>query len=261
MKISLIISYYKNEKNLELIFKGLEQQSEKSFEVIVAEDDNNSSTPEFIADQQKFYEFPIVLISQKEDDGFRKNQMLNRAIVIAKASKLCFIDGDCVPHRHFIRTYSQMITKGIICFGKRVNLGKKITSRIYESMDISSLNFFSIMFSDSGKKKEGLYLPFSLKVKDTGLLGCNWGVLKTHLIKINGFDEDYTSAGVGEDVDVEWRLRELGLKMVSTKNKAIVYHLYHPRGYSEESVQVNYNKLKAKQSQNFIACINGISKE
>ncbi len=53
MKVSLIISYYKNEKNLALIFLSLAKQSEKDFEVIVAEDDCNPTTQSFIANQQR----------------------------------------------------------------------------------------------------------------------------------------------------------------------------------------------------------------
>jgi GT2 family glycosyltransferase len=260
MKISLIVSYYKNQRNLALIFKGLNLQSEKDFEVIVAEDDNDSTTSNFISEQEKYLDFPIVLLSQKVDDGFRKNEMLNRAIGVAKSDKLCFIDGDCIPHKHFISTYFRMIDKQSIAFGKRVNLGEKITKTIYETQDLNLLKFSNLLRSDSGKVKEGLFLPFSLKFKDTGLLGCNWGVLKSNLQEINGYDEDYISAGVGEDVDIEWRLKASGLKMVSTKNKAIVYHLYHPKGYSDDSVQANYKLLHKKQEEGNIRCLNGIDK-
>lgn len=260
MKVSLIVSYYKNESNLKLIFKGLNRQSFRDFEVIVAEDDSNASTVHFIESQQKNVNFPIVLLSQKQDDGFRKNQMLNRALQIAQAEIVCFIDGDCIPHRHFLRTYASLITDDNICFGKRVNLGERITKKIYKTKNFKYLSFIALLFSDSNKIKEALYLPFSLKFKDTGLLGCNWGVRKVNLLKINGFDEDYTSAGVGEDVDVEWRLRAIGLKMISTKNKAIVYHLHHPRGYTEERVQLNYKKMQKKKESNSIWCENGLSK-
>jgi glycosyltransferase involved in cell wall biosynthesis len=260
MKLSLIISYYKNEKNLELIFKALSLQSAKDFEVIVAEDDCETSTPEFINEQQRLADFPILLLSQKKDDGFRKNEMLNRAIVEASAEKICFIDGDCIPHKHFIRTYQAMISDMTICFGKRVNLGEKISKKILETGNLRFLKFWNVLRSDSGKVKEGLYLPFSLRFKDTHLLGCNWGVLKKHLLEVNGFDADYTAAGVGEDVDIEWRLCAIGLKMQSTKNRAIVYHIYHTKGYSDESVQLNYQILENKKRVGNLFCLNGIKK-
>jgi glycosyltransferase involved in cell wall biosynthesis len=261
MKISLIISFYKNVENLGLLFQSLALQSEKDFEVIVAEDDFSQETVEFLLSNKSRYFFPIVHVSQKIDDGFRKNEMLNRAIQVSKSPALVFIDGDCIPHRHFVKAYAKAISKGKILFGKRVNLGPIISQEILEDKSIQKISLINILKSDSDKKKEGIYLPFlSLKFKDTGLLGCNWGVLKEYILQINGYDEDYISAGVGEDVDIEWRLRAMNLKMVSTKNKGIVYHIYHPKGYSDAAVQANYQLLEEKKKLGNIKCLNGIAK-
>jgi glycosyltransferase involved in cell wall biosynthesis len=261
MKISLIISYYKNLENLDLIFKGLKEQSKKEFEVIVAEDDCSELTVEFLTKVKQEYFFNIQHLAQKRDDGFRKNEMLNKAILASNYDALVFIDGDCIPHKHFIKAYSKSMSKGKILFGKRVNLGPLISKELIEEKSIDKLNFLNILRSDSDKKKEGIYFPLmSLKIKDTGLLGCNWGVLKEYLLKINGYDEDYTAPGVGEDVDLEWRLTSIGLKMVSMKNKGIVYHIYHPKGYSDATVQANYAKLDGKKELGQIKCLNGLEK-
>jgi glycosyltransferase involved in cell wall biosynthesis len=261
MKISLIISFYKNLENLDLIFKGLEVQSEKSFEVIVAEDDCSQATIDFLKKCKEILPFPIQHISQEKDDGFRKNEMLNRAINVSNSKSLVFIDGDCIPHRHFIKSYTKAISQGKILFGKRVNLGPIISQEILVDKGIQKLNILNILRSDSDKKKEGIYFPLmSLKLKNTGLLGCNWGILKKHLIQINGYDEDYTAPGVGEDVDMEWRLTALGLKMVSMKNKGVVYHIYHKKTYSDATVQANYRLLEEKQKQGNIRCLNGLNK-
>ena len=49
--------------------------------------------------------------------------------------------------------------------------------------------------------KEAIYNPwFPMAYKTRGLSGRNWGIYKKHLLDINGFDEDYINAGVGEDV-------------------------------------------------------------
>ncbi len=261
MKISLVVSYYKNLANLELILLGLMKQSDQNFEVIIAEDDSNAETVEFIDRWSKKVSFTLHHVAQEVDDGFRKNQMLNQAIKKSEEKALVFIDGDCIPHRHFITAYQNSIAKGKILFGKRVNLGPYISQKILNEMSLSRLSIFSILFSDSDKKKEGIYLPFlSLKFKNTHLLGCNWGVLKEHLLEINGYDEDYTAAGVGEDVDIEWRLTTLGLKMVSMKNKAIVYHVFHEKGYTDVSVQANYRLLERKKQAGNIKCVNGLEK-
>ena len=78
------------------------------------------------------------------------------------------------------------------------------------------------------------------------------------MLDINGFDTDYIYAGVGEDTDIEWRLKAIGLKAKSMKNKSIVYHLYHPRGYSEEKVRFNFELMYKKQKENNVQCLNGI---
>ncbi|MEZ5048691.1 MAG: hypothetical protein R2766_03470 [Saprospiraceae bacterium] len=90
------------------------------------------------------------------------------------------------------------------------------------------------------------------------MVGRNWGCHREKLFEINGFDEDYVRTGVGEDVDIEWRLLDHGLKRKSMKNKAIVYHLYHDRWYSVEDEQDNMKIFRQKVEENNIRCLNGI---
>ena len=52
-------------------------------------------------------------------------------------------------------------------------------------------------------------------------------------MEIDRFDEDYEMAGFGENTDVECHLEKIGIQLKSTRNKAIVYHLFHKANYSE----------------------------
>ncbi|MFK8046106.1 MAG: glycosyltransferase, partial [Crocinitomicaceae bacterium] len=260
MAISLIVSYYKNLPNLQLILEGLILQSVQDFELIVAEDDDSEETIAFIEKAKTKCSFPIQHISQ-EDKGFRKNRILNRAIIASKHELLVFIDGDCIPHKHFIRSYQQANAKNAILSGRRVMLSEKISRKMLNKLKLTHLKFPALLFSGSKKNKEGVYFPwFKLSFKKRGLLGCNWGALKSNLEMVNGFDEDYTSPGVGEDVDIEWRLKEHGLKLKSMKNKAIVYHLYHKRSYGEDQVAENYQLLASKKAKDQIVCLRGLRK-
>ncbi len=263
MKLTIIIAYYKAIDNLKLILMALNNQSNKGFELIVAEDDNNDDTTNFLSDIKGLYNFPITHINQKVDNGFRKNEMLNKAIIKSKTEKLVFIDGDCVPHKHFVKNYLNSMKELAIYEGRAVMLDEKITDDIKKTQSLKKLNYFNLMFSDSQKIKDGLYFPLfplTIKTKGRGLVGRNWGIFKKSLIKINGFDMDYIYAGVGEDVDIEWRLKAIGLKTKSMKNNAIVYHLHHRKGYSEEMVKFNYELFYKKQKENNILCLNGIKK-
>ena len=261
MAISLIISYYQNLPNLHLILQGLNRQSNQNFEVIIAEDDANKETSEYIDAIKPNYGFEIKHLNQSEDLGFRKNKMLNKAIYAAKNDLLVFIDGDCIPHRHFIKNYLKINPENSILSGRRVMLSEYISAKMLNSHTLTNMSFLSLVKSGSGKNKEGIYFPWiKLSFKLRGLLGCNWGVLKSNLEMVNGFDEDYVSPGVGEDVDIEWRLKEHGLNMVSMKNKAIVYHLHHQRSYTEDKVAENLKMLANKKAQDQIICLNGLRK-
>jgi GT2 family glycosyltransferase len=263
MELTVIISYYRSLHNLKLILSALVHQSFKDFEVLLSEDDFNPETVDFVLNNTHKYPFSISHLFQQEDNGFRKNQMLNRSIIMAKTEKLVFIDGDCVPHKHFVKTYMKRIKKGVICEGRSVMLSEPITEWTKRNQSLRKLNFISILFSGSELKKEGIYSPYfalSFNQKGRGLLGRNWGICKSDLLDVNGFDEDYIHAGVGEDVDIEWRLKANGCTTVSLKNKAIIFHLYHPRGYSESMVQFNYRLMNEKQNEQLIRCLNGIEK-
>lgn len=259
--ISIIISYYKALDNLRLILASLNVQSAKEFEVIISEDDNNQETVNFLVNNKENYNFNIQHIFQTEDLGFRKNMMLNKAIQSAKSEMLIFIDGDCIPHKHFAKEYIKLKNSDSILVGRRVMLGKKTSAQIKRNSSIKNLNIFSLLFSDSTKIKDAIYSPhIKLTNKVRGLVGCNWGIKKHHLLAINGYDEDYITAGVGEDNDIEWRLEEYGLKKRSMKNKAIVYHLYHEASYSEDIIFANIELWKSKQKKGHIKCLNGIEK-
>lgn len=259
MSLTVIISYYKALDNLKVILKALSQQSSRDFEVILSEDDFNEETIRYFSDHSHTYSFPIRHLHQSTDLGFRKNEMLNRSLRECKTEVVAFIDGDCIPHRHFVKAFIQHTSMGSFFAGRAVMLGEKISAEIVHTQKLDKLNFFSLITTDSQKVKEAIYNPlFPMAYKTRGLSGRNWGIYKKHLFDINGFDEDYTNAGVGEDVDIEWRLMASGVKRVSIKNKAIVFHIYHPRAYGQEGVQANYRLLEQKKKLTHLRCLHGI---
>ncbi|HXO75095.1 MAG TPA: glycosyltransferase, partial [Puia sp.] len=104
MKLSVIVAFYKNIPFLDMIFKGLNKQTYTDFEVIIAEDDDAAATVEFLKEQSALLPFPILHVSQK-DDGFRKDEILNKAVIAATGEFLVFLDGDCIPHRRLLKEY------------------------------------------------------------------------------------------------------------------------------------------------------------
>ena len=261
MKISVIIAFYKNLPFLDLILSGLQRQTYDDFEVIVAEDDDVPATREFVSKRSGELSFSLKHVFQ-EDDGFRKNRILNAAIRVADGEFLVFLDGDCIPHRQWLKEYARSAGEGSAFFGRRVMVSERLTKKLLATGDRKLLSFYSHVRHGSERKEDGIYLPFFRKSsKGNGIWGCNWGVLKKHIVEVNGYDEDYVSAGVGEDVDIEWRLLAKGITLQSMKHRAIVYHLYHAAHYSAADLEGNYAMVKDKRAAGRIYCVNGLDQQ
>jgi len=259
MKISIIIGFYKNLPFLDLVLDGLQRQNYKDFEVIIAEDDDAPETPAYL--ERRSHDLPFVLkhVCQK-DDGFRKNKILNAAVRISEGEFLAFLDGDCIPHRSLVKEYARMAKEGTLFFGRRVMMGEQLTQKLVATRDRKLLSLYSQFKHKSKRIEDGIYLPFFRKRNKTnGLLGCNWGIFKQHILEVNGYDEDYVTAGVGEDIDIEWRLLANGIKKQSMRHRAIVYHLHHIAHYSHDA-PVGKALWRAKEAAGRIYCINGLNK-
>ena len=244
---------------LNLILQALSRQSYTNFEVIVSEDNDAIETVDFVRQAREKYEYPLKHVSQ-EDIGFRKTTILNKALRVAEGEQLVFLDGDCIPHKHLLREYAKAIRGNVMCYGRRLLLSESLSEKLMETGSIRGLNIWTAIWYGSKHTGAGIYIPWKKnnhKQKRT-ILGCNWGVERAALISINGFDEDYQRAGWGEDNDVEWRLTKKNYKKFSMKNKAVVYHLYHPVNYSD--VKVTGDLMRRKKEENIVYCLNGLEK-
>ncbi len=76
---------------------------------------------------------------------------------------------------------------------------------------------------------ESKFLRKFLKQRSVRLLSSNFSIEKLILMEINGFDERYEGPGVGEDSDIEFRLKLINVKFKSVRQMAVLYHLYHPK--------------------------------
>jgi GT2 family glycosyltransferase len=254
--ISLIISFYKRLDFLELILQSLDRQSFRDFEVIVAEDNNDPQTAEFISKTSHMYSY-----GTQEDIGFRKTQILNRAVKIAKGEQIVFIDGDCILHRHFMEEYNKAITDTHFYYGRRVFCSRKHTDLILKSKSLKTINILHVLLFGGKSTGAGFYLPFKKNIdkQHRRILGCNWGIMKKNILAVNGFDEDYNRAGVGEDFDIDWRLKKHGLTVRSMKGKAIVYHMYHEANYNPSDTAFVEKLMAEKKIIGKSFCVNGLN--
>lgn len=240
-KLTLIISFYNKIDQLMLILEALLKQSMKDFEVIIADDGSKQEVVEAI--QQYMAKSPLAIKHLwQEDKGFRKVIILNEALRQSQTDYLVFIDGDCVPHHHFMKEHYENREAKVMLAGRRVDLSPKMSNKItlenIKSGYLIKKIYWDLLIDGNFGKTEHLMKAFYIRKgwlrsflnrKDTGLLGCNFSIYKQDLVEINGFDERYLDPAVGEDTDIEYRLRWNGVKLKTVKNMAIQYHLYHKK--------------------------------
>lgn len=258
MKISLVISVYSDVISLSAVLKSIAVQTMHNFEVIIAQDSNSSVFDELIKSYAN--KFPILHL-QQEDNGFLKNKILNEAIRVSTSDKLVFIDGDCVIHPAFLSQYEKNINRGVLCMGRRVDLDKKTTEFIKSGKAIYP-GIIQMIKNGTTRVEERFYLPWLPQMLSSKpkLLGCNMGWHKSDLVHLNGFDEDYTNPGYGEDSDIEWRAKAAGMSVFSMRYKAIQYHLDHARPDRQKAVTVSQKLFEQKKEEGRFRCINGMVK-
>lgn len=240
--VSLVISVYNNVRALELILNALSIQTEKGFEVLIADDGSGPEMQGFIEIFKAGSGLNINHVYQA-DKGFRKTKILNEAVKRSKSDYLIFIDGDCIPHSKFIAQHSANKEKNTVLCGRRVNLSKrfsdKITTEKILNKEVEKIKLTHVLDSWRSRSirtthvEEGLFVKNKIIRKflskgEPHIVGCNFSLNRQSLEKINGFDENYTGPGIGEDSDIEFRLRLSGCRFKSIRNLAILFHLHHP---------------------------------
>ena len=274
LKNTIIISVYKDTDSLDLILDSLSNLTIIPNEVIISEDGNSKEMVEYVkVAKDKYKKLDIVHLYQ-EDIGWRKNIALNRAIVASKYEYLIFIDGDCVPFDDFIENHIMQASKKIVLAGKRVELGDQITKEIRsKKLTVSKLTnnywLYAIkLIKDKTRHLEDIlhisyksFLAPFIKKEVNYIIGCNWSAFKEDILSINGFDETYALPSVGEDVDLGWRFRGLGIELKSCRYNANIVHLYHKKRFDSSQGIINNAILKKNFDANKFVCDNGIVKK
>jgi GT2 family glycosyltransferase len=267
IKASLFLATYEMPRHLELVCAALDRQSEQDFEVLFCDDGSGESTRRVIEEFKALSRISSRHIWQ-EHKGFRKCRILNEAARQALGQTYIFLDGDCVPHKHYIRDHLQAQEKGRYLAGRRVELGRKISE---ELSPLAVKNGFfdwphpkliaSALQGETEFLNRSLRLPWESVRAALGmeriadLKGCNYSIPREALEAINGFDEAYEGYG-REDTDVELRLQNFGLKIKSLKGLALQFHVWHPR---REFTPSNDERLEELKRSGRVRCEQGLN--
>ncbi|GAA4070339.1 hypothetical protein GCM10022389_14370 [Flavobacterium cheonanense] len=269
MKITVIISTYNAEEWLEKVLIGYSVQTYKDFDIIIADDGSRPSTKELIDSYAKDYPVPIRHLWH-EDLGYRRQEILNVAIVEANHDYILMTDGDCIPRQDFVEVHAKLAEKGKFLSGGYCKL-PMTTSKAISKDDIVSGRCFNVSWLKSIDK---LGFSNTLKLGANSLIGkfldiisptnpsfnnCNSSGFKADMIAINGYDERMKYGG--PDREFGERLENYGIKGKQIRHKAIVLHLDHARGYkTPESLAANLAIRKEVRDKKIVWTNFGIKK-
>lgn len=260
----IIISTYNNASALDLVLIGLKHQLHREFSLCIADDGSSPDTSVLIKRWQQSNVFPQMRHVWHRDEGFRKNAILNKAIASSNADFIIFIDGDCVPHSSFVARHVELREANRFCSGGVIRLNRASSLAVNESLIASGEVFTHGWLLAYGEKRNlstklksadfplaiSNFLEITTPVKRT-FNGGNCSVWRSDLIKVNGFENSLRYGA--EDIELGYRLNNIGVRGRHLRYTAPLLHLDHDRPYADQELirlnrlicnEVRLNKIK-----------------
>ncbi len=200
--ISIVIPVKNNQKGIELFLENffkITQSESLPLEILVV------SNPSFPIHVPEKYLNRSVNIKVLQCDKIGPACARNFGWENAKGDWILFTDSDCIPTSTWLEGHMDAWNGSIGYAGYVSSLNHDVVSRYYESQGI---------LVPSGHVQENAQCP-------DYLITANALVWKRALVEIGGFNERIRIAA-GEDIDLGFRLREIG--ELSFAPKSVVYH-------------------------------------
>lgn len=224
---SLIISTYNWPEALELCLISLSRQKTLPDEVIIADDGSGMETRELIERVKKTLPLPLIHVWH-DDRGFRKTEILNKAIKESTSTYIIQVDGDVILHPCFISDHLEIAEKNAFVRGTRARLTEKMTEKIIHSKQ-TDLNFLS---EGVYHRLNALRIPFfktigiRKEMRSRSVRGSNLAFWKSDFVLVNGYNNELQGWG-HEDEELAARFINNQIVKKIVKLSAIQFHLHH----------------------------------
>lgn len=244
--LSVIVSTYEDPEALDCVLRALGEQSDETFDVVVADDGSGSSTAAIVEGCRGSFGSRLAHVHQA-DLGFRRSRVLNLASATAQGDYLVFIDGDCIPRIGFLGAIRRAALPGWFLASKRLHMSERLSRHIVtEHLPVWRWSASQWLIRHPHEvfargvrhmNRPGVLLPvrdrrrpwkpdqreFFPPYDSYGFL---FGVSRADFERVNGFDMRYEGWG-GEDRDMAVRLRRIGLRCGWAGPQATMLHLWH----------------------------------
>ncbi|MGH7539603.1 MAG: glycosyltransferase [Gemmatimonadota bacterium] len=254
MKPSVILTTYEQPEWLEKALWGYAVQTRRDFELLIADDGSGPATRAVIERFRDAVDLDVRHVWQP-DEGFRKCEILNEALLASRGDYLIFSDGDCVPRADFVETHTRLARPSCFLSGFALRLPRGTSRRIAKE-DITSGRAFRLGWLVSRGWWPGH--RFLRVTRGDGLArwldgwwrtrpywnGGNASTWREALFAANGFEEEmgYKS----QDRELGDRLEHLGVRGVQIRHRAVLLHLHHERPWADPAAIRRNLEIRAR---------------
>jgi len=264
--ISVIVTTYNREDALDAALRALSRQSDRNFEIVVADDGSRADTARLVEAWRSRLPLPLKHV-RHEHNGFRGGEIRNRGIVKSRGALCIFLDGDCLADPEFVATHRRLHEPGWFVTGNRILLSRQLTETVLaqgltpETWDFATL-VRERLNGGVNRLLPTLRLPLGplrklYRRSWKGAQTCNLAVARADLDRVDGFDNAYTGWGL-EDSDLVVRLIHAGVRRKDGRFATGVFHLWHPHN-DRAQFAANQARLDQVIGSDRVRAVHGLS--
>ena len=265
--ISVIVTTYNREDALDAALRALSRQSDRNFEIVIADDGSRPETAARIESWRTRLPMSLKHV-RHEHRGFRGGEIRNRGIVASEGELCVFLDGDCLANADFVTAHRLLAEPGWFVTGHRILLSRELTEAVLaEGMAAEQWSFAGLLRE---RLRGGInrlvptrcaYRSGRLRKLNRdnweGAQTCNLAVARSDLDRIDGFDCSYAGWGL-EDSDLVVRLLHAGVRRKDGRFATGVLHLWHPHN-DRSHLPSNQRRLDEAMSGSRVRAMRGMS--
>ena len=257
MKISLVINTFNQPEYLARVLAAVARQHSPPDEVLLADDGSEPPTRELFSRWSAEQQFRTAHVWQAHE-GFRRASILNQSIAAARGDYVVFLDGDTVPHPDFLADHRAAARPEFFVQGHRA-LVEQTAAGWFGKNSFSADRRRAILQNQISGLKNSFRWPFAVcKIKShlRGIRGCNLAIWREDLVRVNGYNEDFTGWG-REDSELAVRLMNTGVQRLDLRGRALCFHLWHPPA-SRANLGTNDELLEKTRREKITRCEHGL---
>ncbi len=255
--VTLIVNTAQQPEFLARVLAAVARQSDAPEELIIAEDGHDPETREAVG-QARFSGRTVLQHVTQEKVGFRRSRILNIAIAQSCGEYVIFLDGDTIPHPDFVGDHRRLARKGFFVQGHRALVSEQAACWFGAGdFDLDRRRAFLGGDLKGWKHVYRWIAPFKRVLYDLdGVRGCNLGIWREDLLRVNGYDEGYVGWGC-EDLDLASRLFHNSIWRLDVRGRALCYHLWHAPA-DRTNLAMNQSRLDGVILNRALRCERGL---